>query len=422
LGSRRRESGAGRPRALRHLRNAMARESPFLIVICDRRGWITRVLRDDLQSLESLPLPRPFSSAVVPEERIKTVNFFQELRDNGVALDWEFNLSLGENIETFHFYAGAVAENFLVVGAASHHQVLTLYRELFRFRKEALDAVLESIGAQLARARESGERDSELYDQLTRMNNELTNMQRELAKKNAALQRMNEEKNRMMGILAHDLRNALSTLMLATSALQSLLQERVGETEASLLETLAHQGKFMASLLDTVLDLSAMESGRLPLKVEKTDLVLLAKRSVELNRIPARVKGVELAFHPVESSLIAEVDPVKMEQVLNNLIHNAVKYSDPGNKVEVRIHPSGDLAHVCVQDEGRGIRREDMEKIFEPFGTASERGTAGEKSTGLGLAIARRVVEAHGGRIWAESEPGKGSTFHFTVPLRAGKE
>ncbi|MEJ5185555.1 MAG: HAMP domain-containing sensor histidine kinase [Candidatus Geothermincolales bacterium] len=395
----------------------MVKESPFLIVVCDRQGWITRALRDDPGLLASLPLPRPFSAIVVPEERAKTVNLFTELRKSGIALDWELNLALGEKIETFHFYAGAVAESFLLVGAPSHHQVLALYREIFRFRKEALGAVVESIGGQLIRAQEAGEQDRELYDQLTQMNNELANMQRELAKKNAALEKMNEEKNQMIAILAHDLRDALTTLTLAANTLQSLLRDRLGETEARLLETMVHQGKSMSSLLDTILDLSAIESGKLPLRPEVTDLVFLVRRSVELYRIPAQVKGIEVYLDPSEDSLEAEVDPVKMEQVLNNLIQNAVKYSDPGGKVEVSLSREGDLAHVSVRDTGRGIPREDLDKIFKPFQAVAERGTAGEKSTGLGLAIARRVVEAHGGRIWAESEPGKGSTFHFTVPL-----
>lgn len=148
----------------------------------------------------------------------------------------------------------------------------------------------------------------------------------------------------------------MSTCMLAASTHQSLLRERAGETEASLLESLVHQGKFMSSLVDTILDLSAIESGRLPLKLEGTDLVFLVKRSVDLNRIPAHVKDIELAFHPSEDSLIAEVGPIKMGQVLNNLIQNAVKYSDPVNRVEVMLSRDGDLARVSVRDEGGAYR------------------------------------------------------------------
>jgi signal transduction histidine kinase len=102
---------------------------------------------------------------------------------------------------------------------------------------------------------------------------------------------------------------------------------------------------------------------------------------------------------------------------LNNLISNALKFSEPGTAVTVQASRVNGSVVVSVRDQGQGIPAEELDKLFKPFSKTSVRGTAGEKSTGLGLAICRRIVEGHHGRIWAESEVGKGSVFNFSLPL-----
>ncbi|MEO0081904.1 MAG: ATP-binding protein, partial [candidate division WOR-3 bacterium] len=112
-------------------------------------------------------------------------------------------------------------------------------------------------------------------------------------------------------------------------------------------------------------------------------------------------------------------DRTRIEQVLNNLVSNALKFSRPGTKVKVSVGQMDGLMAVSVEDRGPGIPADELVKLFRPFSRTSVRSTSGEKSTGLGLAISRKIIEAHGGRIWAESEVGKGSTFHFGLPLHA---
>ena len=391
--------------------------APFIVVLCDRRGWITRVIRDDLDIVAPAPLPRPFSVMVVGEERTKTVNFFQELRREGLALDWEFNLSLGEGIRTFHFYAGAAADSYLVAGAHSHRQVSALYEEMSRVAADEINVALESMRGQLVKAREDGERDSDFYDQLTRMNNELADAHRELAKKNAMLERLDAEKNRFIGIVAHDLRSPASIVAMIGRSLAAMLEGRLQPMERELLAAVERYGDFMVRLIDDLLDLSVIESGRLELKLESIDLAALAERVARYNRYLAAEKGIELAFAGGREGVFARADAAKVEQVLNNLLSNAVKFSHPGSRVEVEVAAVEGWARVSVRDQGQGIPAEELDGLFKPFGTTSVRSTSGEKNTGLGLAIARRIVEAHGGRIWAESEVGEGSTFCFTLPL-----
>lgn len=123
--------------------------------------------------------------------------------------------------------------------------------------------------------------------------------------------------------------------------------------------------------------------------------------------------GSDAAHHVAAITL----DAVKVEQVLNNLVSNAIKYSRPGSSMDIGLERQANQMVVSVRDQGQGIPPEELDRLFTWFGRTSVRGTEGEKSTGLGLAIARRIVAGHQGRIWVESEVDKGSTFSFSPPI-----
>jgi signal transduction histidine kinase len=131
----------------------------------------------------------------------------------------------------------------------------------------------------------------------------------------------------------------------------------------------------------------------------------------------AEKKGIRLAFAPECGLPPVILDRQKIEQVLNNLVSNALKFSLPGSMVRVSASRVNGSVVVTVGDRGPGIPSEELDRLFKPFSRTSVRSTAGERSTGLGLAISRKIVEAHGGRIWAESEVGMGSTFSFSLPV-----
>ena len=135
-----------------------------------------------------------------------------------------------------------------------------------------------------------------------------------------------------------------------------------------------------------------------------------------MNRMLAEKKSIRLDFAAECGLPLFRFDRGKVEQVLNNLISNALNYSPPGTAVTVRAFRLDDSVVVSVCDHGPGIPAEELDKLFKPFSRTSVRSTAGEKSTGLGLAISRKIVDGHGGRIWAESEVGRGSTFSFSLP------
>ena len=262
--------------------------------------------------------------------------------------------------------------------------------------------------------------DSGIYDDLSRVNNELANLQRELAKKNAELEKLNEEKNRLLGMAAHDLRNPLAVILLYAEFLENETGAVRHEEQRKIVAAIRQTSEFMLRLVDDLLDVSTIESGRLTLDLQTADLAGLVARNVHLNSTLAAKKDIAIEFEPPSLPVQLSFDVGKIEQVLNNLIGNAIKFSHRGTRVTVQLTNADDYAKVAIEDQGQGIPEADLPKLFQPFSKISVRSTDGEQSTGLGLAICRRLIEGHGGRIGVESEVGRGSTFFFTLPLDAG--
>jgi len=240
----------------------------------------------------------------------------------------------------------------------------------------------------------------------------------QLAVKNAQLAELNDVKNQMLGMAAHDLRNPLHLVSAASSFLLDELARKVSEEEKrDLLDRIYKNSEFMLNMIDDLLDVAKIETGRLDLKLAAGDLCGLVEDNMAMNRTLAGRKDIRLDFVPERDLPALRFDGSRLEQVLNNLISNALKFSAPGGTVTVRASQvNGDVV-VSVCDVGQGIPAEELDKLFKPFSKTSVCSTAGEKSTGLGLAICRKIVEGHHGRIWAESEVGKGSVFSFSLPV-----
>jgi len=246
---------------------------------------------------------------------------------------------------------------------------------------------------------------------------ELDRLATELRSKNDQLEALNREKDHFLGMAAHDLRNPLSVIV----GLSSLLLEQVdGVLNADQVDSLQHIEKssgFMRRLIDDLLDISAIESGHLELELVDLDLEQLVSDHVAVCRGRASAKSIDLRFDGPETVVAVHADGGRLVQVLDNLVSNAIKYSEPGSVARVILETAGGDAVVSVIDQGPGIAASEQERLFQPFERASSRTTGGERSTGLGLAIAKRIVTAHGGRIGLSSALGEGSTFRFSLPL-----
>ncbi len=262
----------------------------------------------------------------------------------------------------------------------------------------------------------------QLRSGMLRLNNDLNNLSRELQKSNAELKRLNDLKNQFLGMAAHDLRNPIGVVMAYSEFLLDEAIDALTEEQAEFVRIIRDSSEFMLRLLNDLLDITRIESGRLSLEFIPTDFADFIRRNVALNRVLAEKKGTAIVLQVHERIPEIAIDQSKIEQVLNNLISNAVKYSPARTTVHIDVFLSGGQVTVAVKDEGPGIPPEDVKLLFKPFSVASTRATGGEKSTGLGLAIVRRIVAGHLGKIWVDTEVGRGSIFYFTLPLTRGQE
>lgn len=252
---------------------------------------------------------------------------------------------------------------------------------------------------------------------LIEANQEINNLARKLQKSNAQLTQVNALKNQFLGMAAHDLRNPIGIVLQYSKFLLDETKSLLNENQNKLLRRIMDSSKFMLQLLNDLLDISRIESGKLELSLRLTDFVSFVERNVSFNQILAAKKQMKLIFRGEENLPSLMIDQAKIEQVLNNLISNAIKYSFSNTIIQVCVSQSGDSIMISVQDEGQGIPENEISKLFQAFQTTSVKSTASEKSTGLGLMIAKKIITGHQGKIWVDSKPGRGSTFFFTLPI-----
>ena len=304
-------------------------------------------------------------------------------------------------------------DHVLVVGATSSVEAATVYEELLRINGEQSAMLREAI-AHTVRGR--SEEESRAVTGLLELNNELSAAQRELARQNVTLARLNEEKDVLLGAVAHDLRNPLTAVTGLAEAIAAGRAGPVDERVRHLVSRIAVISRHMTDLVHDLVDLSAVASGRVRLDLEDVDVAAVLDDVAELAGFGAREKGIHVEVADADG-LRVRADRGKLQQVVQNLVDNAIKYSPADSVVSVVATQAAGELHLAVRDRGVGIPADELDQLFQPFGTTSATATAGERSTGLGLAIVRRLVESHGGRVDVESTVGEGSTFEVHLPL-----
>jgi two-component system cell cycle sensor histidine kinase PleC len=237
-----------------------------------------------------------------------------------------------------------------------------------------------------------------------------------LRQSNDQLRELNNQKNEFLGMAAHDLRNPIAVIQNSSSVLSRYSSENLSEKQKEFLKKIYDTSKFMLELLNNLLDISKIESGKLELEMTKNNYPDFVKKNIEFNRFFATEKSISIDLVLPDDILPFDFDKNKIEQVLNNLISNAIKYSHPNTTIRIEVLKEKEFVVTKVIDQGQGIPENELPHVFKPFQKASTKPTAGEKSTGLGLAIVKKIVEGHQGKIGVESEVGKGSTFFFKLP------
>lgn len=259
-----------------------------------------------------------------------------------------------------------------------------------------------------------------LYGELAELHRELIDAQRELGRERNRLVRALDEarsavlsRDEVLAVVSHDLRNPLGTITLAAGALELPLSE---EQRAQQVAAIHRTVRSMTRLIDDLLDASAVTSGQLALELDELDVRTVVRDAVSALRTQARNAGITLSFEVPADEVRVRGDAHRLNQVLANLLGNALKFTEEGGVIEVQVTRSRSEAVVKVIDSGAGIAPDHLPHIFDRFWHTARTRRGG---SGLGLAIARGVVEAHGGAISVESELGVGTTFSFTLPLDA---
>lgn len=246
----------------------------------------------------------------------------------------------------------------------------------------------------------------------------LKNKHKALLKSNSRLNELNDEKNKIIGIAAHDLRSSFSSIQ----AISELMTAK--ETERENLEFLDLINKASTKslrLLDNLLNVSKIEFSTINLNIQQHDYISFIKSNIRFYQLHANRKNITIALDCTEDDLIVSYDEIHMEQVLTNLVTNAIKYSHANSEIRIKIKKTDWEVLTEIIDYGVGIPENEFGKLFKFFETTSAKPTSGETATGVGLAIAKKIVRSHGGTIGVKSILDKGSVFFFCLPLRLQK-
>ncbi|MGH7323098.1 MAG: ATP-binding protein [Candidatus Rokuibacteriota bacterium] len=238
----------------------------------------------------------------------------------------------------------------------------------------------------------------------------------DLGTSNAQLVQASRLKSQFLASMSHELRTPLNSIIGFSKVLLNRLDGELNDKQEAYVRSVHNSSTHLLQLINSILDISRIEAGKLDLKREPFDLLELVDECMESSAPLARGKPLKVERDVPVDMLRVTADRTKVKQVLLNLLSNAIKFT-PGGRVVVRARPEAEAVHVSVSDTGVGIRKADLGRLFEPFERLENPLARHAGGTGLGLAISKKFVELHGGQMWAESRENLGSTFHFTLPL-----
>jgi len=229
------------------------------------------------------------------------------------------------------------------------------------------------------------------------------------------LERMRTE---WSAVVAHDLRQPASVIALAVAMARRAHPGAISDAEAKQLDRIAAAGRRLSAMIDDLLDATRLEAHQLAISPRAVDVAALAREVCE--RTANLTAGHPVSVSEVDSAGKAWADPARIEQVIANLLSNAAKYGAPGTEIRIGVEARDDALEVTVTNHGSGIAPEELPRLFQRFMRSHESVASGTTGIGLGLYICKGLIEAHGGRVWAESTLGETTSFHFTLPAARG--
>jgi signal transduction histidine kinase/CheY-like chemotaxis protein len=312
-----------------------------------------------------------------------------------------------------------IFDGFLTLGDYSSINT-SLWAQIFRKKNKLL--VLGGVNS------------TQLLEQnvtMHQLNREISNLQRTLIKEkhtlentliqlneaNNELKKLNTDKDRFVSILAHDLKSPFNSLL----GFSELLTENIRTYDISEIENMVNiissVSKQTYNLLEDILSWARAQSGKLPYEPQKLIFTDVCTEIIEINKLKADAKNIAIKYSSAEEiEITADVNMIKT--ILRNLVSNAIKFTHRGGSIDIYAEKSKSNVTISVSDNGVGITQNSLGKLFDKSLIYTTNGTADEKGSGLGLLLCREFVEKHGGKIWVESEKGKGSVFYFTIPCK----
>lgn len=273
-------------------------------------------------------------------------------------------------------------------------------------RKAELETIVQERTKDLSLANNS----------LEKVNKELADTVIEISTLNVNLTQLNEDKTEVLGIVAHDLKNPLAGIALTAANIKRYFTMLPQDEVLKMMEKIETSAGRMKDIIINLLDINAIETGKMNLKVEKFDAAAMAGSVIREFIDRASVKGIKLKLDVPPKETIALADQTATHEILDNLVSNAIKFSEQNKSIQVTVRGAESMVRIEVKDEGPGISEEDKKKLFGRYVRLSAKPTGGEHSSGLGLSIVKKLVEVMGGQVWCESVVGKGTTFIVELP------
>lgn len=392
-----------------------------IVLSCDTKGIISNIIHNELLENGNAIKGRHFPAILHPSSIEKGFRFIDDINTKLFSFDHYLTIQNAGRRYRLYFIGLKLDDEILVIGSENHQEAFSLIEEMQKINNEQANLIRKLMKDKFTSPPPDDKEVQALFNELTRINNELVNLQRELNRKNAELERLNELKNSFIGMAAHDLRNPLGVIQNYAEFLAEQTTDTLTENQRWLLEVIQQSAHFMLGLVEDLLDYNKIESGKLELSKTTINLNTTIERWVTIQTDLARHKQIAIKYYLPDDEIIIDADLRKLEQVFNNLISNAIKFSFPGSEINVQIDRKREYAIISVRDQGIGMTQEQLEKLFKPFVRIAAEGTAGEKCTGLGLSIVKKIVEGHGGHIEVSSTPNKGTEFVVYLPLKKDK-
>jgi len=257
---------------------------------------------------------------------------------------------------------------------------------------------------------------STLEERVAEQVSDIKDKNKKLEEQNIQMKELLSSRDEFMNMMVHDLRAPLSNIIGYVELLESFKSIKEDQESSDVTKIINNNSSAMLYLINDILDYSKIESGHLELEKEFLEISELIKSSRDSNFMLYKAKDISLDLNIEEGLPKVNADPQRINEILNNLLNNALKFSERGTKVELAAKRKGDVIWIYVTDEGQGVPENELSNLFETFQQMTTTSTEGEKGSGLGLAIVKKLVELHGGQVQVSSKFGKGSVFSFSLP------